>query len=91
MITSCNCSLPTHFQFKGSLNICTLSTARQLNLDPSWFAPHYSCLCIGCRTILAIDSCNLSGPYKGALLSIITYDLDDGMFALALGVVNSEN
>jgi hypothetical protein len=23
-----------------------LSTARQLNLDPSCFAPHYSCLCI---------------------------------------------
>ena len=46
---------------------------------------------MGCRTILVIDSCHLSGPYKGALLSIITYDLDNGMFSLALGVVNSEN
>ncbi|XP_010645949.3 uncharacterized protein LOC104877993 [Vitis vinifera] len=46
---------------------------------------------MGCRPILAIDSCHLSGPYKGALLSAIAYDADDGMFPLALGVVGSEN
>ncbi|RVW19494.1 hypothetical protein CK203_117645 [Vitis vinifera] len=45
----------------------------------------------GCRPVLAIDSCHLSGPYKGALLSAIAYDADDGMFPLALGVVSSEN
>ena len=45
----------------------------------------------GCRPILAIDSCHLSGSYKGALLSAIAYDGDDGMFPLALGVVSSEN
>ena len=46
---------------------------------------------MGCRPVLAIDSCHLSGPYKGALLSAIAYDADDGMFPLALGVVGSEN
>ncbi|RVW99285.1 hypothetical protein CK203_030629 [Vitis vinifera] len=46
---------------------------------------------MGYRPILAIDSCHLSGPYKGALLSAIAYDADDGMFPLALGVVGSEN
>ncbi|RVW58947.1 hypothetical protein CK203_107670 [Vitis vinifera] len=46
---------------------------------------------MGCRPVLAIDSCHLSGPYKGALLSVIAYDADDGMFPLALGVVSSEN
>ncbi|WKA11339.1 hypothetical protein VitviT2T_028847 [Vitis vinifera] len=46
---------------------------------------------MGCRLVLAIDSCHLSGPYKGALLSAIAYDADDGMFPLALGVVGSEN
>ncbi|RVW88786.1 hypothetical protein CK203_034725 [Vitis vinifera] len=46
---------------------------------------------MGCRPILAIDSCHLSGPYKGALLSAIAYDAGDGMFPLALGVVGSEN
>ncbi|XP_019071897.1 uncharacterized protein LOC109121624 [Vitis vinifera] len=45
----------------------------------------------GCRPVLAIDSCHLSGPYKGALLSAIAYDADDGMFPLVLGVVSSEN
>ena len=45
---------------------------------------------MGCRPVLAIDSCHLSGPYKGALLSAIAYDADDGMFPLALGVVGSE-
>ncbi|WJZ99969.1 hypothetical protein VitviT2T_018371 [Vitis vinifera] len=46
---------------------------------------------MGCQPVLAIDSCHLSGPYKGALLSAIAYDADDGMFPLALGVVGSEN
>ena len=45
----------------------------------------------GCRLILAIDSCHLSGPYKGALLLAIAYDAVDGMFLLALGVVSFEN
>ena len=45
----------------------------------------------GCRPVLAIDSCHLSGPYNRALLSAIAYDADDGMFPLALGVVSSEN
>ena len=46
---------------------------------------------MGCRPVLAIDSCHLSGPYKGALVSAIAYDADDGMFPLALGVVGLEN
>ena len=45
----------------------------------------------GCQPILEIDSCHLSGPYKGAILSAIAYDADDGMFSLALGVVSSKN
>ena len=45
----------------------------------------------GCQLILAIDSCHLSGPYKGTLLSAIAYDGDDATFPLALDVVNSEN
>ena len=46
---------------------------------------------MGCRSILAIDSCHLSGSYKGALLSAIVYDVDDGIFPLALDVVGSKN
>ena len=46
---------------------------------------------MGCRSILAINSCHLSGSYKGALLFAIAYDVDDGMFLLAIGVVSSEN
>ena len=46
---------------------------------------------MGCRPVLAIDSCHLSGPYKRALLSTIAYDVNDRMFPLALGVVSSEN
>ena len=46
---------------------------------------------MGCRPVLAIDSYHLSGSYKGALLSTIAYDADDGMFPLALGVVSFEN
>ena len=44
-----------------------------------------------CQPILAIDSCHLSGLYKGALFLAIAYDVDDEMFALALGFVSSKN
>ena len=37
---------------------------------------------MGCRPVLAIDSCHLSGPYKEALLSATAYDVDDRMFPL---------
>ena len=48
-------------------------------------------LIMGCWSVLAIDSYHLSNPYKGALLSAIAYDVDNGMFPLALGVVSLEN
>ena len=44
-----------------------------------------------CQQVLAIDSCHLNGLYKGALLSVIAYDADNGMFPLSLGVGGSEN
>ena len=46
---------------------------------------------MGCRPILAIDSCHLSSLYKETLLSIIAYDADDGMFPITLGMVSLEN
>ena len=46
---------------------------------------------MGCWPVLDIDSCHLSGLYKGVLLSTISYDVDDEIFFLALGAVSSEN
>ncbi|KAL6348823.1 hypothetical protein AAG906_033479 [Vitis piasezkii] len=46
---------------------------------------------MGCRPVIAIDSTHLSGPYRGSLFSAIAYDVDDGMFPIAFGVVSSEN
>ena len=33
----------------------------------------------------------MSGPYKGSLLSMTTYNANDGMFPIAFGVVSLEN
>ena len=33
----------------------------------------------------------MSGPYEGALFSTTTYDANDSMFPLAVGVMSSEN
>ena len=44
---------------------------------------------MGCQPVLAIDSCHLSNPHKRTLLFAIAYDVDDGMFPLALGMVGS--
>ncbi|XP_019076008.1 uncharacterized protein LOC109122756 [Vitis vinifera] len=46
---------------------------------------------MGCRPVIAIDSTHLSGLYRGSLFSATTYDVDDGMFPIAFGVVSSEN
>ena len=46
---------------------------------------------MGCRSVIAIDSTHLSGPYRGSLFSTTAYDADDGMFPIAFGVVSSEN
>ena len=45
----------------------------------------------GCQPILAIDSYQFSGLYKGAFLLAIAYDAVDGMFPLDLSVVSFEN
>ena len=46
---------------------------------------------MGCRSIIAIDSSHMSGPYGGALFSATSYDINDNMFPLAFGVMSSEN
>lgn len=45
---------------------------------------------IGCRPIIAIDSSHMSGPYGGALFST-TYDANDNMFPLVVGVMKAES
>ena len=40
---------------------------------------------------MVIDSYHLSSLYKRVFLSVIAYDADNGMFLLALGMVNLEN
>ena len=46
---------------------------------------------MGCQPLIAIDTSHMSGPYGGALFSATTYDANDHMFPLALGVLSSEN
>ena len=46
---------------------------------------------MGCRPIIAIDSSHMSGPYNGTLFSATSYDANNSMFPLAIGVVNSED
>ena len=41
---------------------------------------------MGCRFIISIDSSHMSGPYKGALFSVSSYDANDDMFPLAYGL-----
>ncbi|KAG5533007.1 hypothetical protein RHGRI_027296 [Rhododendron griersonianum] len=43
-----------------------------------------------CRPILAVDGTFLKGRYKGTLLAAIGKDADQGLFPLAIGVVDSE-
>ncbi|XP_028771259.1 uncharacterized protein LOC114728511 [Neltuma alba] len=44
----------------------------------------------GCRPIVYIDGCHLSGSYKGTLLSTCAFDVDNELFPLAYGIVSRE-
>ncbi|XP_028805899.1 uncharacterized protein LOC114760781 [Neltuma alba] len=43
----------------------------------------------GCRPIIYIDGCHLSGPYKGTLLSACAFDADNELFPLAYDQSNA--
>ncbi|KAA8537000.1 hypothetical protein F0562_029478 [Nyssa sinensis] len=45
----------------------------------------------GCRPFIGIDGCDLKGPYGGVLLAAMSLDGNNGLFLIAMGVVESEN
>ena len=45
----------------------------------------------GCRSVIAIDSSHMSGPYGGSLFSATSYDANDNMFPIAYGVMSFKN
>lgn len=45
----------------------------------------------GCRPIIGLDACHLSGPYGGICVHAVARDGNDQMFPLALAVVEAEN
>ncbi|XP_058185766.1 uncharacterized protein LOC131302991 [Rhododendron vialii] len=45
----------------------------------------------GCRPMLFIDACFLTGPYRSSCLSAVAYDANDQLYPLAYAIVSSEN
>ena len=46
----------------------------------------------GCRQLfIGLDGCHLKGLYKGVLLSAVSIDANNGIYPLAMCVVESEN
>ncbi|KAF7136322.1 hypothetical protein RHSIM_Rhsim08G0160500 [Rhododendron simsii] len=45
----------------------------------------------GCRPFIMVDGCHLKGPYGGVLISAVALDGNNGLFPLAVAVVESEN
>ncbi|KAG5539399.1 hypothetical protein RHGRI_019818 [Rhododendron griersonianum] len=44
----------------------------------------------GCRPFIGIDGCHLKGPFGGVLLAAVALDGNNGLFPIAMGVVESE-
>ena len=44
----------------------------------------------GCRPFIGIDGCHCKGPFGGVLLAAIRLDGNNGLFLIAVGVVESE-
>jgi len=45
----------------------------------------------GCKPWVDIDGCHWKGPFGGMLLSVVALDGNNGMFPLAITVVEIEN
>ena len=45
---------------------------------------------MGYQLIIAIDSTNLSGPYRDSLFFMPAYGVDDDLFPIAFSVINSK-
>ncbi|KAA8541318.1 hypothetical protein F0562_025281 [Nyssa sinensis] len=45
----------------------------------------------GCRPFIGIDGCYLKGPYGGVFLAAVSLDGNNGLFPIAVGVVESVN
>ncbi|XP_043700384.1 uncharacterized protein LOC122651119 [Telopea speciosissima] len=45
---------------------------------------------LGCRAFIGLDGCHLKGMYDGVFLSAIALDGNNGLFPIALGVVEAE-
>ena len=46
---------------------------------------------MGYQLVIAIDSTNLSGPYRDSLFFMPAYGVDDDLFSIAFSVINSKN
>ncbi|CAH9122391.1 unnamed protein product [Cuscuta epithymum] len=44
----------------------------------------------GCRPLIALDGCHLSGYYRGQLLAAVSLDGNNGLFIVAYAIVSSE-
>ncbi|CAL5403478.1 unnamed protein product [Camellia sinensis] len=44
----------------------------------------------GCRPFIGVDGCHLKGPYGGVLISAVALDGNNGLFPLALAIVEGE-
>lgn len=44
----------------------------------------------GCRPFLGIDGCHLKGPFGGVLLAAISLDGNNGLFPVAIAIVEVE-
>ncbi|KAH6807214.1 hypothetical protein C2S51_028322 [Perilla frutescens var. frutescens] len=74
-----------------------LLAPKQGQNGPSRFERIYICIdacrrgfLVGCRPLIALDGCHLTGYYRGQLLAAVGLDGNNGLFVLAYAVVASE-
>ncbi|KAF7145405.1 hypothetical protein RHSIM_Rhsim04G0059700 [Rhododendron simsii] len=44
----------------------------------------------GCRPFIGLDGCHLKGPYGGVLLATVALDANNGLFPIAIAIVEKE-
>ncbi|KAF7150533.1 hypothetical protein RHSIM_Rhsim02G0213500 [Rhododendron simsii] len=44
----------------------------------------------GCRPFIGLDGCHLKGPYGGVLLAAVALDANNGLFPIAIAIVEKE-
>ncbi|KAK2662001.1 hypothetical protein Ddye_000575 [Dipteronia dyeriana] len=73
-----------------SVHICTQNPQPTFQRIFLRFEPQKVGFLEGCRPFIGVDGCHLKGPFGGVLLSVVSLDVNSGLFPLTVCICEKE-